>query len=295
MAGTRLLVRGRRLVTTKSVERLMAELPVREYPAHAPVPKRMRERYLLAADVVDACVVLRLIPRSGGSGQHLMYTHGGSYVHPLVAEHWWFIERMTRGSAVTITVPLYKLAPEGGVDRAYSFLRAVYQDLAQSGPVTLAGDSAGGGLALGQAVAYRDADLPTPRQLILFAPWVDITGSNPAIPGLRLRDPMLRAETIRACGRLWARGHDDRDPAVSPLFADLADLPPVHIFQGGRDILAPDARILASSLRQVGNAGSFSFVPGAFHVYVGAPWTPEARAALRIVNRLLQPIPLARE
>src|SRR3954452_24315164 len=125
MAATRLMVRGRRLLTTKSVERLMAELATREYPAHAPVPKRMRERYLLAEDRVDGCVVLRLTPRSGGSGQHLMYLHGGSYVHALVAEHWWFIERMTRGSGVTITVPLYKLAPEGGVDRAYSFLGAV--------------------------------------------------------------------------------------------------------------------------------------------------------------------------
>jgi epsilon-lactone hydrolase len=295
MAMTRVLVRGRRLVTHKSVERLMAELATRKYPAHAPVPKRMRQLYLVAEDSVDGCLVLRLTPRSGGSGQHLMYTHGGSYVHPLVAEHWWFIERMARGTGMTITVPLYRLAPEGGVDRAYRFLRTVYQDLVRSGPVTLAGDSAGGGLALGQAIAYRDADLPAPRQLILFAPWVDITESHPAIPGLRSRDPMLRAETIRACGRLWARGHDERDPAVSPLFADLAGLPPVHTFQGGCDILAPDAQVLASALQQVGNPGTFNFVPGAFHVYVGAFWTPEARAALHAVNALLRPVPQARE
>ena len=295
MAATRVLVRGRRLLTRKSVERLMAELATREYPAHAPVPKRMRKQYLLVEDSVDGCVVLRLTPRAGASGEHLIYTHGGSYVHPLVPEHWWIIERMTRGSGVTITVPLYRLAPESGVDRAYGFLRAVYADLVQSGPVTLAGDSAGGGLALGQAVVYRDADLPAPRQVILFAPWVDITGSNPAIRKVQARDPMLRAETTRACGRLWVRGHDDRDPAVSPLFADLAGLPPVHTFQGGCDILAPDAQVLASRLQQVGNPGSFTFVPAAFHVHVGAFWTPEARAALRAVNTLLRPIPPARE
>lgn len=102
---------------------------------------------------------------------------------------------------------------------------------------------------------------------------------------------MLRAETLRACGRLWAQGHEARDPAVSPLFADLAGLPPVHIFQGGCDILAPDVQLLASELRQLGNPGTFTFVPGAFHVYVGAVWTPEARTALRAVNALLQPVP----
>jgi monoterpene epsilon-lactone hydrolase len=287
MAVTRGLVRGRSRVRRRSVQRLMAELASREYPAHAPVPRRVREHYRVAEDTVDGCQVLRLTP-ADASGQQLMYTHGGSYVHPLVAEHWWFLERMTRGTGVTITVPLYRLAPEGGVDQAYDFLRVVYDDLTRSGAVTLAGDSAGGGLALAQAVAYRDAGLPTPRQVILFAPWVDIANRNPAIPALQPLDPMLRVDTVQACGRLWARGHDDRDPLVSPLFSDLAGLPPVHTFQGGRDILAADALLLASRLRGSGNAGRFTFVPDAFHVYLGAFWTSEARSALGAVNQLLR-------
>ena len=164
MAATRVLVRGRSLVTRKPVDRLMAELATREYPPHAPVPRRMRKHYDVVEGQVDDCTVLRLSPKAGPSGEQLLYTHGGTYVHPLVAEHWWFVERMARGSGVTITVPLYRLAPEGGVDAAYGFLRKVYLDLVASGPVTLAGDSAGGGLALGQAVAYRDAGLPRPAR-----------------------------------------------------------------------------------------------------------------------------------
>ena len=287
MAVTRGLVRGRSRVRRKSVERLMAELANREYPAHAAVPRRVRERYRVVEDTVDGCPVLRLTPAEA-SGQQLLFTHGGSYVHPLVPEHWWFVERMARGSGVTITVPLYRLAPEGGVGQAYDFLRVVYAELAASGPVTLAGDSAGGGLALGQAVAYRDAGLPAPRQVVLFAPWVDIALTNPAAELLEPLDPMLRIDTSRACGRLWARGHDERDPLVSPLFADLSGLPAVHTFQGGRDILAPDALRLATRLRQVGNPGRFTLVPGAFHGYVAAFWTPEARSALAAVNQLLR-------
>ena len=75
---------------------------------------------------------------------------------------------------------------------------------------------------------------------------------------------------------------------LSPLFADLAGLPPVHTFQGGRDILAADAQLLASRLRQAGNAGTLHLRPGAFHDYLGAFWTPEARARSRAVNQLLR-------
>ncbi len=288
MAVTRGLVRGQGLLTRKSVERQMAELAGREYPAHAPVPRRMREEYDLVEDEVDGCVVLRMTPKSGASGKQLLYTHGGSYVNPIVGAQWWFIDRMARGSGVTLTVPLYRLAPEGGVDRAYDFLRGIYLDLTRSGPVTLAGDSAGGGLALGQAIDYRDAGLPAPKQVILIAPWVDIALTNPAAELLEPVDPVLRVATVRTCGRLWAGERDHRDPMLSPLFADLGGLPPVHTFQGGRDILAPDALLLAQRLADAGNEGTFTLDPGGIHDHLGAFWTPEARAALRAVNQLLR-------
>lgn len=288
MAATRALVRGRSRLTRQSVEELMAELATREYPAHAPVPKGMRERYAVIEDEVDGAVVLTLTPHGRATGQQVIYTHGGSYVHPLVAEHWWLLARMIGGTGVTLTVPLYRLAPESGVDAAYVMLRRVYADVAGRGPVTLAGDSSGGGLALGQAVAHRDAGLPPARQVILIGPWVDIAGRHPAMAALQGEDPSLRLDNLRACGALWSRGHDDRDPLVSPLFADLAGLPPVHTFQGGHDLLAPDAHALASLLEQAGNAGSFTFAPAGFHGYLAAYWTPEARRGLRSINRLLR-------
>ncbi len=288
MAVTRALVRGRSRLTRTSVDELTAELAARPYPAHAPVPAQRRRRNPRGAPGVDGAVVLTLTPRDGATGHELVYTHGGSYVHPLVAEHWWFLDRMTRGTGVTLTLPLYRLAPESGVDAAYAMLGQVYRACAARGPVTLAGDSSGGGLALGQALAYRDAGLPPPRQVILVGPWVDIAGRHPGIGALQALDPSLRLDTLIACGRLWARGHDDRDPAVSPLFADLAGLPPVHTVQGGHDLLAADAQTLASRLQQAGNSGTFTFAPGGFHGYLGAFWTPEARAALRTINRLLR-------
>ena len=292
MTATGWLIRGAGRLTNAPLDRQLSDLAGREYPAYAPLPRGMRARYDVHETTVDGCPVLRLTPRSGASGQHLIYTHGGSYVHALVAAQWWFIDRSTRGTGVTITLPFYRLAPEGGVERAYQLLRTVYAELTATGSgghITLAGDSAGGGLALGQAIAYRDAGGPAPRQVILFSPWVDVTMANPAIPTLQRRDPMLDlAETV-AFARLWAGGIDQRHPSLSPLYADLAGLPPVHTFQGGRDILAADVQLLADRLVQAGNAGTFTFVPGAVHNYIGAFWTSEAQRALRAVRQLLRP------
>ena len=198
MTVTCWLLRARsRLTRTVPLERQLAELASRVYPAPAPLPKAMRERYDVRETTVDGCLVLRLTPRDGATGQHLIYTHGGSYVHALVREHWWLIDRSTRGSGVTITLPFYRLAPEGGPERAYALLRKVYAELAGTGSgarITLAGDSAGGGLALGRAIAYRDAGAPALRQVVLFSPWVDVALTNPAIPSLQPRDPVLDAE-----------------------------------------------------------------------------------------------------
>ena len=207
MTVTCWLLRARsRLTRTVPLERQLAELASRAYPAPAPLPKAMRERYDVRETTVDGCLVLRLTPRDGATGQHLIYTHGRWYVHALVREHWWLIDRSTRGSGVTITLPFYRLAPEGGPERAYALLRKVYAELADTGSgarITLAGDSAGGGLALGQAIAYRDAGAPAPRQVVLFSPWVDVALTNPAIPSLQPRDPVLDAEVSTTFGRLW--------------------------------------------------------------------------------------------
>ncbi|MEV0601237.1 alpha/beta hydrolase [Streptomyces sp. NPDC050315] len=258
--------------------------------AAAPVPAPLRARYEVTRSTVAGRPVLRFAPRRGATGRHLLYTHGGAYAFPLQTPHWWLLQHAIKGTGTTLTVPLYRLAPEGDAPAAYALLRTVYGALcAEAGPenITLGGDSAGGGLALGQAVAYRDAGLPPPHQVLLFSPWLDLTMSHPALPALEALDPLLRTEELIEAGRLWAHGADPRDPLLSPRFADVAGLPPVHVFQGGRDLLAADARLLSDRLAAVGNGGSFMFEPEAGHVYVSAVWTPEARRSLDRVRRLL--------
>jgi acetyl esterase/lipase len=272
-----------------NAERLAA-LQDRTPPLPAPLPGALLKRWTPTRSTVAGRPVIRLTPRGAANGRHLVYTHGGAYVHPLIRPHWHIIDRAARGTGVTVTVPLYRVAPAGNVDGAYAFLAEVHAALvkeAGAANVTLAGDSAGGGLALGQAVTHRDAGVEPVRQVVLFAPWVDLTMSHPAVPALERKDPMLRAELLVAAGTLWAAGRDPLDPLLSPARADVDGLPPVHIFQGGRDVFAADVCDLAARLERAGNGGTFTLAPDGFHVYVGALWTPEARAALDTVSGLL--------
>jgi RND superfamily putative drug exporter len=259
----------------------------------APVSRRLRRIADVEHDTVNGFPVIRLSPKAGEGGTHLIYTHGGAYVFPLISAHWGIIANIIRLTGVSVTVPLYGLAPQHGVAEAYDLLDTVYDEaVGRFGDrVFLAGDSAGGALAVGQAIRARDAGKPAPAGLLLFSPWFDIDLTNPAVAAIEPGDVMLGRAGLVEAGRLWAGEHDHRSPLVSPLFADLSGLPPTHVYQGERDILAPDAELFAKRMTDAGGDTHLHLTPGAFHVFVGAPWTPEARRALADVGRVIRSLP----
>jgi len=179
---------------------------------------------------------------------------------------------------------MYPLAPKQSIEEGLAFLDALSAHLerqADNERLVYAGDSASGGLALSYAIRQRDNDVGRrAAALILFAPWVDVTMTNPGIPAMEPADIMLVAAGLRTCGKWWAGSRDPADPAVSPIHADLAGLPPVSIFQGDRDLFLPDVTLLDQRIRQTGGDSSLTVAKGGFHVYVGAPWVPEAKYAL---------------
>ena len=264
-------------VSTRSAERALAVAKTRMPAAPSPSIRRIAE---VTERTVHGRPVYDVTPHRP-SGRRLVYLPGGCYLYPVQSAHWGIIASLVEHSGVTVTLPLYGLAPTHTVDEAYALL----DDLEVEG-AWLAGDSAGGGLALGHAMRLRDAGRPA-AGVILISPWVDVTLTNPAIAQLQKADRMLATPGLIAAGELWAGPHDRRSPLVSPLFGDLAGLPPVHVFQGGRDILAADAQLLAEGIHQAGGAVELEFVEKAFHDYPGAPWMPEAQRALARMAELL--------
>ncbi|WP_051720311.1 alpha/beta hydrolase fold domain-containing protein [Streptomyces sp. NRRL F-2799] len=249
----------------------------------APLPANLRRTCAVRTETVDGREVITLTPRRGATGTEVIYLHGGAYVRPLVAAHWRIVAALIRRTGATVTVPLYGLAPRYTADDAYRFLDMVYRAVLQRAgahPVFLAGDSCGAGLAVGQAIRCRDEGLRPPAGLILFSPWVDVTMTNPGIARLTAHDPMLAPEGLAAAGRDWAGPRAVTDPLISPLHDTLADLPPTWIYQGGHDIFLPDAEAFAAKANAAGTPTTLHVWPSAFHVFVGAGWTPEARRAL---------------
>lgn len=268
-----------------SEQRLRRTLHFR--PADAPVPWWLRRQCTVERLDGYGCPVLRLRP-AAASRIHIVYLHGGAFVYPLVAMHWWIIAALINRTGATVTVPSYALAPESTFDDSIGAVDAVVQaSLADSGAnmVILAGDSSGGNLSIVQALRCNDRSGPQPAGLALFAPWVDLATSNPASAKLESTDPLLAPPGAQAAGRWWAGARSVSDPMISPLHGDLHDLPPMTVLQGGRDILQPDVEKFVAKARRAGNDIDYRLVPKAFHVYVAAVSTPEAHQGFDLAAR----------
>lgn len=287
-----------RLTRTKqhyrSTEWMRREYLHRTYPEPAPLPQLLRKRCCVEESMVSGFRTVTLRPRAGGSDTHIVYLHGGTYINELARPHWWIIAELIRRTGCTVTVPFYPLAPEHTFGEAFEYLETVYARVLETTPaddVVLAGDSAGGGLALGLALHFQKLGRPRPGRLLLFSPWTDITGTNPELPAYERVDPMLAIAGAVEAGSWWAGDQDPRYPLLSPVYApapELALLPPVDIHQGGRDVCMPDAAKLAARINEAGGTAALHAYPGAFHVFAGLPWLPESKAVYDDVERVVR-------
>jgi acetyl esterase/lipase len=264
--------------TLHSADKTRARLTGRAYPTHARPPRSLHRTCDISDSTFAGHPAFTVRPRHSTSPATILYTHGGCYVNNLIGAHWSIVRALALSTGATVCVPVYPLAPEHTHDAAFAMLAEVRRTL--SGPLVLAGDSAGGGLAVAQHLLHEDAAL-----LLLIAPWLDITLADPAAAALERTDIMLGIDGMRVCGEMWAGAADPRAVHLSPLFADLRGLPPTHVFQGTHDILLPDARAFVDAARAAGVDAHMHEYPGAFHVFMGAPFLRESRDAFAIAAR----------
>jgi acetyl esterase/lipase len=246
-------------------------------------PRAYRREFRLAWQRLGPLRALVVEPRGAASARSLVWLHGGGYIHQFEHAHWWLVASLVRELGVRVIAPDYALAPAGTAARAVDEVTAVLEQVtaADGAAPVLAGDSAGGGLALSLALRLRGSAVD-PAHLLLVAPWLDVTLRHPEVPAFERRDPSLAATGLRIAGRLWAGALDPANPLVSPAFADdYSGLPPTSLVLGTRDLLYPDARDFQASARAAGiDLASFTASDG-FHVFLAASRLPEARAARR--------------
>jgi monoterpene epsilon-lactone hydrolase len=219
-----------------------------------------------------------------GTAPILLHFHGGGYVMAGPHTHVGMLSRLASaagGRALSID---YRLAPEdpfpAASDDALTAYRWLLGQGIDPGRIVLAGDSAGGGLALGLMVAARDAGLPQPAGAALMSPWVDLTCSGATIMANAALDPILNPLLVQHWATLYA-GDSLTDPAASPLFADLAALAPVTIQVGQREILLDDAVRLAERIIAAGGSATLAVWDEMTHWWqLFAGLMPEADRAL---------------
>jgi acetyl esterase/lipase len=243
-----------------------------------------------AVEAVDAGgVPSEWVRVDGASGDAVvLYLHGGGYVSGLDRFHWRYAARLAAHLGLRVVLPDYPLTPTHTWRDSLPPLVHLFERLAIESPqgVVLMGDSAGGGLAvaLAQQVAGRSG--PQPTHLVTFAPWVDLTGETPGTRDAAASDPWLTFSKLKLYGTWWGDG-DPHAPEGSPLFGEMAGLPPVLVLTGTRDLLAPQSQALVTRARNAGVRVSFVEEPGLLHVYPLLP-IPEARRAFGQVAAFLR-------
>jgi epsilon-lactone hydrolase len=215
-------------------------------------------------------------PASGTAAATVIHFHGGGYCvgSPAEARDW--AAHLSARAGCRVVLPEYRLAPEhpfpAAVDDARAVVSAVLGEAA-SGAVVVSGDSAGGGLALGAALALPGTpdDAGRLAGCILLSPWLDLTADRAAVPELVRRDVVLSPAWLEACAQAYAPAADRAQLMVSPLHANLGGLPPLLIQCGTDDLLAPDAGNLAVRAAAAEVDVTYSRWPGLWHDFALQP------------------------
>jgi monoterpene epsilon-lactone hydrolase len=189
----------------------------------------------------------------------------------------------------------YRLAPEDPFPAAVDDARAAYHWLLDQGPapeqVVVAGDSAGGGLTVALLLALRDAGQALPAAAVCLSPWADLLADGGSRKSKAKSDQVLTTADLLRSAALYLSGANPQTPLASPLYGDLAGLPPLLIQVGSDEVLLDDATRLAEKARAAGVDVKLEVWPGMFHVWqMVSVFVPEGRQALAAIGRFVDQV-----
>ena len=215
-----------------------------------------------------------------------LYLHGGGYVIGSPRTHREFARRLSAASQAQVLVIDYRLAPEdpfpAPVEDAVSAYRWLLDEGYAPEKLSIAGDSAGGGLTAATLVSIRDQGLPLPACGVCLSPWVDMEGLGDSMTTRADRDPMVQKEGLVAMAGVYLADADPRSPLAAPMYADLSGLPPLLIQVGGSETLFDDAIRLDEKARAAGVETTFEEWEDMIHVWhIFAPMLDEGQEAIQ--------------
>ena len=222
----------------------------------------------------------------------LLYLHGGGYFGCSAKTHRpitvWFAQHSFR-----VFAPNYRLAPENpfpaAVEDAVAAYGGLLADAHSPQRLVLAGDSAGGGLALSLMLALRAAGAPLPAAAALFSAWTDLAATGESIRTNAARCAMFSGTDIGPSARYYLGNADPRNPLASPVYADLSGLPPLLLHVGADECLRDDSTRVAEKARVAGVSVELKVWPVVPHAWQLAQRVlPEARQSLQESSEFLR-------
>lgn len=212
-----------------------------------------------------------VIPRNADHNKVLLYLHGGGYAVGSARTHRALVGAIAKAAGFCALVPEYRLAPEHPFPAGLDDAVMVYEWLLETGhearDIVVAGDSAGGGLALALMMELRSKGLPQPAAATLLAPWVDLGVSLPSVARLIDVNPTLYLREMKIWARNYAGDFPIEHPQISPMYADLRGLPPMLIQVSDMDALIDENTRLAENAKSAGVDVEVQMWKGMIHVW----------------------------
>ena len=206
----------------------------------------------------------------------VLYCHGGGYTCGQLGYARILASKLALATGFDVLSFEYRLAPEHPFPAAIEDALAVWDYLMHLGygarDVIVAGDSAGGNLALSLVLKLKEQKRILPRGLILFSPWTDLTGSGKSYETKVDVDPILNREYLDNAIAAYASGQDLKNPLISPLFGNFTGFPPTYIQVGSNELLLSDSLLLKKNLEKYHVPVRLEEYKGMWHVFQMSPF-----------------------
>jgi monoterpene epsilon-lactone hydrolase len=218
----------------------------------------------------------------------VLYLHGGGYIFGSIDTYRRRALKLSYRCRAEVIMPDYRLAPEHPFPAALVDARSAWRYLStrsERRPIVLAGDSAGGGLALSLLTLLRDERDDLPAGAVLLSPWTDLGLTGDSMVSNRRTDCWLRQDQLAVWAAMYSGDEPAEQPMISPLHADLGGLPPLLLLVGDQEILLDDSRRLTARARAVGVTVREEIGVGMQHDWpLTLPWLVESRRAWRKIE-----------
>lgn len=232
----------------------------------------------------------------GAKDKVVLYFHGGAYVHETAETYKWFCGHVAKAAGCRVLIVDYRLAPENPFPAQIEDALVTYAWLLDQGyrseSIALAGDSAGGGLALALLLAIKNSGESQPVGAVPMSGWLDLTGSNPLLKSRESVDLLVTQKGSIENSAVVLAGADPKDPLASPVFGDFTGIETkIYLQVGGSEGLLGENVDMLVRLGQQGVHVTLEVFPYMQHFFQqGAGYIPESDTALQKIGAFLKPL-----